>query len=113
MIVCNCGKKIEYFVAIAHAPFTSVNSNNKPIIITGGSFFLCEECAKQKINWWQAHNRGRIEPYLIQSVKVNVIADTKKLFLFRVGPQLYNQFKKINWWLPKTDIARAVSNARK
>lgn len=111
MIVCRCGRKIEYFVAIALEPDTPSNHGNRPLIISNGANFFCEEHAQKEIADWENHNKGRNYPYIIKRARVNVAAETKKLFIYRVRPQLYSQFR--NWWLPKTDIHRAVDGTRK
>lgn len=111
MIVCNCGKKIEYFIAIAHDIQSSLNPGNRPII--HHSFFVCNECTEKVMKEWEDHNKDRNEPYLIQKAKVNVSADTKKEFIRRATPQLFSQFSKANWWLPKLDIQATVQGLKK
>ncbi len=113
MIVCSCGKKIEYFVAIAKDEWNPVIKTEQRVILSNGSFFLCGECADKKVEEWKLHNRSRTQPYLIKKAEVNVTADTKKEFIRRVSPQLFGQFEKGSWWLPKTDIHRAAMGTKK
>lgn len=113
MISCQCGKKIEYFVAIAHNSNTPLNPKRNPVIIGGGSSFACQECTKSIVTHWKKHNKGRTDPYRIGVAKINVKADTKSGFIFRASPQLFNQFKKMNWWLHKLDIQSATKNIKK
>ena len=113
MIVCQCNKKIEYFIAIAHNSYSPLNPRKNPVIISGGSFFVCQNCAQKKVDYWEKHNRGRIDPYKIGIAKVNVKANTKKDFIFRASPQLFSQFQRKSWWLSKSDIQSAIKYVKK
>jgi hypothetical protein len=111
MVVCYCGKKIKYFIVIVADVQTSLNPSDRLIIHK--SFFVCDVCAERIIKKWEDHNKGRNEPHLIRKVEVNVIANTKKEFIRRASPQLFSQFSKMNWWLPKIDIKEATRDLKK
>jgi hypothetical protein len=105
-----CGNPIEYFITIAHEPYTSLNNTSRPIIISGGAYFACAKCSKNIIASWEKHNEERTEPYAIQTAKVSVKAKTKENFMYRVQPQIFSQF---DWYVPKRDIQGALTGTKK
>ncbi|MFA5359034.1 MAG: hypothetical protein WC310_04435 [Patescibacteria group bacterium] len=113
MIVCKCKNEIKKLVVVAYPPLSTQNHENHPLVISDGLHFVCEDCAGKFISSWKDHNNGRVEPYLIEKIGINVRAETKKDFARRVLPQIINQFKVIapyNWYIPKTDISNSLKN---
>jgi len=116
MIVCQCGNKIERLVVIALEPYSTTNRQSRPLVITDGLYFACQDCATNIVHSWEEHNKGRTEEYLIRSIDINVSADTKKEFEKRVLPQIIGQFKNIPprpWYIPKGDIRNALKRVKK
>jgi len=106
MIVCQCGKKIEYFLVIGNDADTVLNKTSRPIFFE--SHFLCSSCFEAENEKWKKIIKGKAELYIIEYTKVDVIANTKKEFIKKVSPQIWDQFKKREFWLPKVDINRAA-----
>lgn len=113
MILCSCGNTIEYLIAIAHEPYTSLNRTERPIILSNGAYFACEKCCDRIVTLWERHNKSRTVPYAIQTAKISVKAETKKDFASRALPQIISQFKPLGWYVPKTDIQQALAGTKK
>jgi hypothetical protein len=56
---------------------------------------------------------GRVEPYLIEKVKVSIDADNKKDFGVLALPVLIRRFRPKGWYVPKTAIRQALSQTRR
>lgn len=114
MIICEklsdkCNQKIDYF--LARAKWENLPRNiNRWIIFE--SHFLCIECWKFLLNDFEQHNLGRFSDcrYKIISIPVNVNAEIKKDFEYKVSPQIWNQ---ANLWIPKIDIKSAIKLTKK
>ncbi len=76
-----------------------MNLSDNPVSVA--TYFLCEECLDQERGWWEDHNKGRVEEYLIETAKINVDAETREEFREKVAPHVYSQ---IDSWVPKSDL---------
>ncbi len=116
MIICKCGKKINKVFVAAYIAGSTVTRANRPVIVGDGLKFLCEECCSKEMAWWAKHNKGRVEPYQVETTDVSIDALTKVEFAKKVLPQIINSFKDKypgSWYIGKSAIKRALTTTQK
>ncbi|PLX27152.1 hypothetical protein C0583_04600 [Candidatus Parcubacteria bacterium] len=115
MILCDCGNKIEKAIAVAYAPGSTVTRSYRPRLIPNGLSFLCRDCCKNKLEWWDKHNHGRSEAYLAESADINVFATTQAEFARKALPQIINGFHGKypgTLYISKSAIKKALIKAK-